>query len=343
MNIFLKRVPLYIVAFAAIFGALISYSFITLSKQGKATTFQENATPATVSFASSCNVNFSRLSGRKYIKPLLFAERTCEADKFMTIRNSLSTLINDLKTKGDINSASVYIRLFQKGEWMSLNDEIKYQPGSLFKVPLLITYLRLAEHDESLLNKKLLFNQITTESKGLKQEFVKERIKLGNYYTVKELFRYMIVHSDNNATMLLMNNIPFPEFTRTFTDVGLSKDLVNSDAAITAHQYSLFWLALYNGSYLNFDNSDYALSLLSECDFKEGLLKGIPQDVKVAHKFGEKGDLTNHAFHETGIVYIHNSPYLITVMTQGSNQTKLPNVLKEISAIVYQNMDGLTN
>jgi beta-lactamase class A len=140
----------------------------------------------------------------------------------------------------------------------------------------------------------------------------------------------------------LMNNIALAEFTKTFTDLGLSKDLVNSDAAISAHDYSLFWLALYNGSYLNFDNSDYALSLLSECDFTEGLVKGIPQNIKVAHKFGEKGDAMNHAFHETGIVYINNNPYLITVMTQGKDQTKLPNVLKEISAVVYQNMDGIT-
>jgi beta-lactamase class A len=340
MNFFLKRVPVYMLALAMLFGAFISYSFISFSKHDNETISQQTITP--VSFASSCNINFSRLAGRKFIKPLLFAERTCEAEKFTTIRNSLSTLINELKTKGDINAASVYIRLFQKGEWMSINDEIKYQPGSLFKVPLLITYLRLAEHDENLLNKKLIFNQVTAESKSLKQEFVKERIKLGNTYTIKELFNYMIAHSDNNATMLLMNNISLAEFTKTFTDLGLSKDLVNNDAVISSHDYSLFWLALYNGSYLSFDNSDYALSLLSECDFKEGIVKGIPQDVKVAHKFGEKGDQVSHAFHETGIVYINNSPYLITVMTQGKDQTKLPNVLKEISAVVYQNMDGIT-
>jgi hypothetical protein len=247
-----------------------------------------------------------------------------------------------MKAKGDINSASVYIRVFGKGEWMSINNELKYQPGSLFKVPLLITYLRLSETTPNFLDKKITFNQITPEAKGLKQEFLKEHIKLGNTYSIKELLRYMIVHSDNNATMLLMNNIPLAELTRTITDLGLSKDLTNSDAVISAHDYSLFWLALYNGSYLNFDNSDYALSLLSQCDFTDGIVKGIPPNTKVAHKFGEKGNQNSHGFHETGIVYINYNPYLITVMTEGKDQTKLPKVLQEISSVVYTNIQGLT-
>jgi beta-lactamase class A len=205
-----------------------------------------------------------------------------------------------------------------------------------------MTYLRISEEKPGFLNNKVTFNAMNEASKGLKQEFLKTAIKLGNSYTFKELLTYMIAHSDNNATMLLMTSIPITEFQKTFTDLGLSKDLTNNDAVISAKEYSNFWIALYNGTYLNFDNSDYALSLLSQSDFTEGIVKNIPKDVKVAHKFGEKGDATKHAFGETGIVYLNNTPYLISIMTEGKDQSKLPGVIQEISSTVYNNIQGLT-
>ena len=342
MKLLSKKIPLYFVLLASLLGALISYSFISFKKNDNNDSSVQTGTP--VSATESCSFNINRLGGHKFIKPLLYAEKTCEADKFVGVKSSVTNLIEEFKTKGEITDASVYLRLFSKGEWTSINDEKKYEPGSLFKVPLLITYLRLAEHNPALLNKKITFNLISNESKGLKQEFLKNAIKIGESYAVNELFRYMIVHSDNNATMLLMNNISFEEFQKTFTDMGISKELTKNDAVISAREYSVFWLALYNGSYLNFDNSEYALSLLSQTDFSEGILKGLPQGTRISHKFGEKGNITTHIHNlsETAIVYINNNSYLLTIMTKGNDQAKLPKVIQAISSQVYNNVEGFT-
>jgi hypothetical protein len=62
----------------------------------------------------------------------------------------------------------------------------------------------------------------------------------------------------------------------------------------------------------------------------------------VAHKFGEKGDETKHAFSETGIIYANNVPYLISIMTEGKDQSKLPSVIQDISTAVYNNIQGMT-
>lgn len=341
--LFIKRVPVYFLIIAALIGAVISYSFTSISSKTTTDAKADVVTkPESVDF-SSCSYTISRLGGRRFIKPLLFAEKMCETDKFSAAKISVDNLITNLKAKGDIKSASVYIRLFNRGEWFAINGDNKYQPGSLFKVPLLMTYLRISENKPDFLEKKFVFNAVTQESKSLKQEFVKNAIKVGNSYTIRELLTYMIVHSDNNATMLLMNNIPFTEFERTFTDLGMSKELTKNEAVISAKEYAAFWITLYNGSYLNFDNSEFALSLLSKTDFTEGIIKGLPQNTKVAHKFGEKGDATNHAFHETGIVYVNNYPYLISVMTEGNDQAKLPKVLQEISSAVYSNIEAYTH
>lgn len=344
MKNFTKKVPVYFLIIAAIIGAALSYSFTSIvSKKSDNIDKVDVTTNVQTSQTNFCSVDFKRLSGRKFIKPLLFAERGCEDEVLNSIKSSVNNVIDNLKTKGDINTASVYVRIFKKGQWMCINKEAKFQPGSLFKVPLLITYLRLSEQKPGFLNNKLVFNNVTAATKSLKQEFVKNSIKIGNAYSIKELLNYMIAHSDNNATMLLMNAIPYSEFQKTFTDLGLNKDLTKNDAVVSAKEYSNFWIALYNGSYLNFDNSEYALSLLSLTDFNEGITKNIPKSVQVAHKFGEKGNDNYHAFSETGIIYENNIPYLITIMTEGKMQAKLPMAIEEISNTVYNNIHGLTD
>lgn len=344
MKFLSKSVPVYLLIVAALAGAFVSYSFTTLIRQVEESKNEDIISkPQPEIFANSCSVDINRLAGRKFIRPLLFAEKTCEADRLMAVKTALHNVVANLKTNGQIDEASVYVRLFQKGDWFSLNEQAKFQPGSLFKVPVLITWLRMNENKPGVLNLKLTYNKMTEESKGLKQEFVKKAIKLGNTYTVKELLEYMIEHSDNNATMLLLNNTPKVEFNKTFTDFSLSTTLTENNATISAKDYSLFWLALYNGSYLTFDDSEYALQLLSKSDFTEGLVKGIPEGVKIAHKFGEKGDSVAHGLHETGIVYVNNFPYLITIMTQGKDQAKLPKAIQDISAAVYKNIESFTH
>jgi beta-lactamase class A len=241
-----------------------------------------------------------------------------------------------------MNTASVYVRLFGKAEWLSINDETKYQPGSLFKVPLLITYLRLEEKTPGVLQKKLMFNNITAEAKQFKQEFMKNQIQQGQSYTVKELLKYMIVHSDNNATMLLFNNIHTSEFEKTFTDLGLDKNMTKSEGVVSAKEYSRFWITLYNGSYLNFDNSEYALSLLSQSDFDQGMMKGIPKNIMVAHKFGESGTTVDRQLHESAIVYLDGKSYLLTIMTKGKDLKVLSKLMGDISRLVYSNIVAAT-
>lgn len=340
---FLKaKVPSYLLLVAIAIGAFISYAFSYENKIYQNKIDESNSVTQINAISNNCNFSVNRLGGRKFIKPLLFAEKTCEAESFNSLKSSISNMINELKSKGEINSASIYVRLFNKGEWLSINEDATYQPGSLFKVPLLITYLRLDEKMPGFMNKQLTFNAVTKEAKQFDQKFVKDKIQLGKSYSIKELLKYMIVHSDNNATMLLFNNISPLEFEKTFTDLGLDKNMTKSEGVVSARDYSKFWITLYNGSYLNFDNSEYALSLLSQSDFDEGMMKGIPHNIMVAHKFGEKGDAAHHCLHETGIVYANKSPYLVTIMTEGNDQKLLPDCLQKISSTIYSNIEGFT-
>ena len=105
---------------------------------------------------------------------------------------------------------------------------------------------------------------------------------------------------------------------------------------ITARQFSTFMKALVNSSYLSQENSEFALSLLAQTEFKEGFINGLPRGTKVAHKFGEWDDQQQFELHESGIIYVKNRPYLLTIMSKGTERKALPGLLSAVTRTVYE-------
>jgi beta-lactamase class A len=99
----------------------------------------------------------------------------------------------------------------------------------------------------------------------------------------------MIIYSDNSATNLLFNNIDHNALKDVFSDLGLKFDeqTATSDF-ISPKQFSLFFRILFNASYLNRSYSESALELLSQTTFKDGLEAGVPKNIEISHKFGER-------------------------------------------------------
>jgi beta-lactamase class A len=95
---------------------------------------------------------------------------------------------------------------------------------------------------------------------------------------------------------------------------------------------------LYDAGYLTIANSEYAISLLSESEFKEGIVKGVPNTVRVAHKYGEWGEPGSRELHESALIYMNKSPYLLTIMTKGTDSKKLAEAVSRISRITYDDM-----
>ena len=79
--------------------------------------------------------------------------------------------------------------------------------------------------------------------------------------------------------------------------------------------------------------------MLSQCDFKQGLVGGLPNNTIIAHKFGEAGNDEMHELNESGIIYLGNKRYLLSVMTKGKEFSKLSEVLKSIYRTVYQDIN----
>ncbi|MFM2229219.1 MAG: hypothetical protein RL607_477 [Bacteroidota bacterium] len=319
-----KYIPL--IVFVSILG-----TYFAINYQQKTNIENEQSLSTNESF------QVKRLNGYKFIKPLLFVDTNSEASELASVKNSIEGVITEFKNKGVISSASVYIRDYELNGWTAINPDEQYKPGSLLKIPELITFLKMNEKNPGILDKKYLFNRELKSEK--KPVFTTKSIQLGHEYTVRELLKYMIVHSDNNATYILNSIIDVEIFKKVFTDLGLNApDWNATDYPVNVRDVSLFMRALFNASYLSISDSEYATSLLTQSDFKLGIAASLPKGVSFSHKFGEAGDAIEKQLHETAIVYIENRPYMVTIMTKGKSFDELPEVIKQISGMVYREM-----
>ncbi|MBK8846443.1 MAG: serine hydrolase [Bacteroidetes bacterium] len=282
-----------------------------------------------------CDYDIKRLSGYKYIEPTMFIESECESDDYAVLKTQMVDQIQKFKNEGLLLTASVYFRDLKSTQWFTINENEPYEPASLMKISILITYLRQSETNPSRLNEKLTYNKKLHNSRAV--VYTDQTLILGNTYTIRELLEYMIVYSDNEATALLNQQVGVEDYLQTFKDFNLPIPNAN-DASypITAKSYSYFLRSIYNAGYINHKNSEFAAELLSKSKFIDGFKKGIPSDVLIIHKFGEFPAQPLSQLHETAIIYCNQHPYLITVMTKGNRIDNLPKVLASMAQISYQ-------
>ncbi len=335
-----KKVPFYLLIITFLISSLISilgFCYLKSNANNENPEIDNSTNPANGSF---CNLNIGRLNGFQYIHPLLYAEPRCESEELADCKNQINQIIENNTANGKIISASVYVREFTQAQWISINASELYSPGSLLKVPELMALYKMNEIQPGFLDKVIEYSDANkTKSNRVINFETNHHIKLGNKYTVRELIKFMIVYSDNDATMLLNALIDKSVFSKIFTDIGLKEpDYKSSDYKMNVADYSIFLKELYNGSYLNFKNSEECLSLLSQTEFSEGMVSGLPTNCIVCHKFGEGGPTSEPNFSEGAIVYCGRTPYIISIMTKGKDMKTLPSVSAEISKKVYQIM-----
>jgi hypothetical protein len=118
-------------------------------------------------------------------------------------------------------------------------------------------------------------------------------------------------------------------------DMGISLQMVDGDYWISVRGNAALFRILYNATYLNKANSQAALQLLSISGFRKGLRAGVDPNTIVASKFGEREVGESSQLHDCGIVYHPSRPYIACIMTRGKNVADLTTSIKDISAIIY--------
>jgi beta-lactamase class A len=278
----------------------------------------------------------------KFINPIL----ECNLDlasqnNLASLKKSVQNIINSEISQNNISFASVYFRDLNNGPWFGINENEYFSPASLIKVPLLMAYFKKAEDDPSILDQKITHANSQPNGSSIQNVRPTETVQDGQEYTVENLLERMIIYSDNDAYNDLLAHFSYNDLIQVYKDldVDISKaDLDPNGNIITVQAYSSFFRILYNASYLDQDMSEKALSILSKTQYNKALAAGIPGNIKIAHKFGERkfNDNGQIQLHDCGIIYAPKTPYLLCVMTKTDDIDNASNAIKKISQKVYQ-------
>jgi beta-lactamase class A len=334
-----KQIIIYLFA---LFVGLVIGVFIG-SNSGK--TNQKNSVDAN-NKAGGKSIEY-RSNGYQFISPLLECDsgQNLYQGQTAALKEKLKKIIQETIDQNKISNVAVYFRDLRNGPWFGINEDTKFVPASLMKVPIMIAYYKLAETNPDILQKKIAVGQLAPET--FEQSYKpSQKIESGKTYSIDELIYYMIAFSDNDALTLLLQNIDQNFLLQSYTDLGIIiPGAKNLDDELTVKEYSSFFRILYNASYLNRTYSEQSLQMLSRSDFKNGIVAGLPENIQVAHKFGERFSIPNQdqkpdekQLHDCGIVYDPGHPYLVCIMSKGENFGELSKTIQDISRIIYEDL-----
>lgn len=264
-------------------------------------------------------------------------------DEFLKQQNIMIVSLSDLKPKIFSQSTAnvkgnfgIYLEDLTTGAWLGINEKEKFVPASLLKLPVMIAVLKKIEKNELSLDGKIKLEpadiNLESGSLGFKDQ--------GYEISLRDLLKLMIKESDNTADLTFVKRlVTSADLSEVITAMGLPG--LNSDNRVSPKEYSNMLRGLYYSSYLKRQFSELALSLMQETDFNSQLPAGIPKSIPISHKVGmfKEGGY----YHDCGIVYFPEKPYILCVMSINSTQEEADYVISSISKEVYNYMTEKLN
>lgn len=266
-----------------------------------------------------------------------------DANAYNNLRESLIGHVLSWEKAHGNAKMSVYFRELPNGPRVGVQEDEYYNAASLLKVPIMIGILNQADIEPALLDEELAFSGDMQQIMNVHSE--EETIQPDTPYTIRDLLRRMIAYSDNRSKEMLvwkLNQAPPSIKSNVFLDLGMMQMMTGKIDALSMQSYGNLFGILYNTAYLSSEMSELALQLLTESTFKDGLVAGVPAGVVVAHKFGfYAANPRQTELHDCGIVYHNAGPYILCVMTKGTDKESEASGIADISKTVYDSVSAL--
>ncbi|MCX6719654.1 MAG: serine hydrolase [Candidatus Staskawiczbacteria bacterium] len=133
-------------------------------------------------------------SAYKFTNPLLayMIPPADEDPRFQDLKDKISDLINAQKQNG-LKRASVLLSDLNEGRWIGVNEDDEYSPASMFKVVIMIAYLKASEQVPGLLDRKLTYTKNLDDQLKTTPLDYKTSLQIGSSYTINELINKMII------------------------------------------------------------------------------------------------------------------------------------------------------
>lgn len=242
---------------------------------------------------------------------------------------NVQDLRDELTLVGDENpNISIYFEFLNTGANIAVNKDVEFFPASLLKLPLAMTAVKKIERGEWKWNNELVLMGPDKDNRF--GELYKQPI--GTLFTIEELVNEMLLNSDNTAYLMVLRNLEPDEFQKTQEHLGL-QDFFSKSGKISAKKYAVILRSLYTASYLNREDSNKLITIITETKFKEYLGSAISDGIAFAHKIGVSTE--ENVYLDAGIVYVPKRPFLLSVMIQTQDKSFAEKKMYEISQKVF--------
>lgn len=163
---------------------------------------------------------------------------------------------------------------------------------------------------------------------------------VGTQLTVREIAKEAIVESDNTAINMLIaaSSNDFDLFQQSIDELDIDLSVENQNqTTLSAQAYSSVLKCLYLSCFLNYSDSQQLLDWLTQAGSPPRLRDGVPDYVKVAHKYGTSAGRSES---DCGIVYVPKRPYIICMMVDAPPE-EANKIIADVSKKIYSYIDNV--
>ncbi len=235
---------------------------------------------------------------------------------------------------------SVFVWDYETGNYADINASETFSAASIIKIPVLLQLFRSIESNQvSLYDEMPLTEYYRSEGSGDLQ------FRAANStYTLDQLARVMITHSDNSATNMIMSKIgAMVDVNQGIREWGLKQTQVNNwlpDLAgtnfTTARDLARMLYNIENPEFLSAESREKIFDYMGHVKNNRLIQAGLGEGASFLHKTGDIGKMLGDA----GIVFAPNGKkYIVVILANRPyNSPAGKDFIVKASQIIYNYM-----
>ena len=259
----------------------------------------------------------------------LFGEDRIVIEKDRTNEDNAQKAVSEFnqKTKNLSGIYGLYVIDLRNGYRYGIYEETVFQAASLIKLPVIAAaYMEEEKGNLDLVTKYKLKNSDKVEGAG--SLYLKP---VGYEISYRDLLRLMGKQSDNTAFRIIRNILGDEIINQVAKEIGMEKTSLSKNET-NPKDIGIFFEKLWKGEIVNTAHKDEILNYLTDTSFESWLVPGVPEEVRVAHKYGREVNVVNDA----GIVFAPK-PYVVVILSKGVVEKEADENFPELSRIIYSN------
>lgn len=205
----------------------------------------------------------------------------------------------------------------------------KFQAASLIKLPVMVGMYMAREEGKLNLDTKYKL-KVEDKVKGSGSLYAKP---VGYELSYRELIKLMGKESDNTAFNICRKYLGDEKIQSIISGIGMKDTSILANTT-TPKDIGIFFQKLWNGEIINSTNTNEMLLFLTDTIYEKWLAAGIPENIRVAHKYGRELKVIN----DGGIIYA-NTPYITVIMSKDVVDSEADKAFPELSRIIYTGVE----